>query len=131
MSCWATSSCAACEARTSARCAHKRRLPLLLNCHLDAEQRTQLAMKRAGTQPFQEVADLLRTLDRPEAFREEHMHSLSAVPLSRCLVDTLQPLGCRGRWSLEKLSHFHQVMGERTADLRLSYLGQTAQEKGV
>ena len=25
---------------------------LLRNCHLDAEQRTQLAMKRAGAQPF-------------------------------------------------------------------------------
>ena len=44
---------------------------LLRNCHLDAEQRTQLAMKRAGTQPFQEVADLLRTLDRPEAFLQQ------------------------------------------------------------
>ena len=44
---------------------------LLRNCHLDAEQRLQLAMKREGTQPFQEVADLLRTLDRPEAFLQQ------------------------------------------------------------
>ena len=44
---------------------------LLRNCHLDSEQRTQLAMKRAGTQPFQEVANLLRTLDRPEAFLQQ------------------------------------------------------------
>ena len=44
---------------------------LLRNCHLDAEQRTQLAMKRAGTQPFQEVANQLRVLDRPEAFLQQ------------------------------------------------------------
>ena len=28
-------------------------------------------MKRAGTQPFQGVADMLRTLDRPEAFLQQ------------------------------------------------------------
>ena len=31
----------------------------------------QLALKRAGTQPFQDVAALLRTLDRPEAFLQQ------------------------------------------------------------
>ena len=41
---------------------------LLRNCGLNQEQRQHLALKRAGTQPFQTVADLLRTLDRPEAF---------------------------------------------------------------
>ena len=35
---------------------------LLKHCILDKEQRTQLALKRAGTQPFQKVADMLRTL---------------------------------------------------------------------
>ena len=41
---------------------------LLRNVQLEKDQRTQLALKRAGQQSFQEVADLLRTLDRPEAF---------------------------------------------------------------
>ena len=41
---------------------------LLRNCQLEKEQRIQLALKRAGTQTFQEVADQLRTLHRPEAF---------------------------------------------------------------
>ena len=44
---------------------------LLRNCQLEKEQRTQLALKRAGTQSFQEVADQLRTLDRPEAFLQQ------------------------------------------------------------
>ena len=35
---------------------------LLKHCVLDKEQRTQLALKRAGTQPFQVVADLLLSL---------------------------------------------------------------------
>ena len=41
---------------------------LLRHCHLNQEQKLQLAFKRAGTKPFQDVAALLRTLDRPEAF---------------------------------------------------------------
>ena len=41
---------------------------LLRNVQLEKDQCMQLALKRAGQQSFQEVADLLRTLDRPEAF---------------------------------------------------------------
>ena len=52
---------------------------LLKHCILDKEQRTQLALKRAGTQPFQKVADLLRTLDRHEAF----LHQAAATPAVR------------------------------------------------
>ena len=44
---------------------------LLRECHLDSDQRTQLALKRACMQPFQVVANLLRTFDRPAAFLQQ------------------------------------------------------------
>ena len=44
---------------------------LLRNCYLTQEQKLQLALKRAGTQPFQVVASLLKTLDRPETFLQQ------------------------------------------------------------
>ena len=40
----------------------------------------QLALKRAGTQPFSIVANMLRTLDRPEAFLQQ---AVAAPPVRR------------------------------------------------
>ena len=40
----------------------------------------QFALTRAGAQPFQVVADLLRTLDRPGAFLQQ---AASALPVRR------------------------------------------------
>ena len=42
----------------------------------------QLALKRAGTQPFGIVANLLRMLDRPEAFLQQ---AAAAQPVKKSL----------------------------------------------
>ena len=44
---------------------------LMKHCHLTQEQRLHLALRRAGMQPCRAVADMLRTLDRPEAFLQQ------------------------------------------------------------
>ncbi len=46
-------------------------ITLLKYRQLENDQRTQLALKRAGTQTFQEIADELRELDRTQAFLQQ------------------------------------------------------------
>jgi len=59
---------------------------LLKHAEMDVEQHRQLALKRAGTQPFREVADLLIKLDRPEAFIQA---SQAAAPARKALFPVI------------------------------------------
>ena len=77
---------------------------LLRNCRLTAEQRLQLALKRTGSQPFREVADRLRTLDRPEAFLQQ---SSGATPVHRAYpvaVEEVEPEGAAREPSVSDLT---------------------------
>ena len=47
----------------------------------------QLALKRAGTQPFSEVAKMLRALDRPEDFLQQ---AAAAPPVRRAYPVALE-----------------------------------------